>query len=441
MGTTEAKSGQAPMARRFRQGIVVVVLAVLSLVLLAATSSTNAANVPPGPSDLPTSPIFSSTVQSPPPAFYRPPSPLPDVLPGTILKSEPISDAPRGVAATRIMYMSRSANGEPVAVTGLIAQPATAAPPGGRPVVAFAHGTTGIGRECGISQDPFTPGTAGASMWDPRMRPLVDSGYVVAATDYEGEGAPGKPTYLVESIEGQNVLDSLRAAIYLEPEAVDPSNLAIYGHSQGGHAALSAASLAPSYAPELQVRGVVGAAPGLLPSLPLVVSQLVNQSGTPDEAAARAAYLMNIIKSWTVLYPDDIRPSDYLTSEGIELLPDTLKYCYGNLSSKLRGRFDKIVKAAPANSMLKVTSENMPVDRKIEAPVLLLQGLKDTDVVPQLTIAAANSLCQLGSDVELRTFANDTHETLLWSARPTLLDWLSDRFERLPTSSTCGGLR
>lgn len=416
-----------------------VVLTILGLVALLATGSSTDRNVPAGPSDLPAAPIFSSVVQEPPTRFYTPPDPLPNVLPGTILRSEPIADAPAGISATRILYMSAKANGEPVAVSGMIAQPVAPPPAGGRPLVAFAHGTAGIGRECAISAAPFTPGTAGASMWDPRMRPLVDEGWVVVASDYENAGAPGTPTYMVEAAEGQQVLDSLRAAVYLDPDGTDAANMAIWGHSQGGHAALSAAGLWKPYAPELQLRGVVGSAPGLVPSLPLVIQQLVANPGDADQSAARAAYIFSIVQSWSDTFPGQLQPGDYLTPEGIALLPESLKYCYGQLAQHLRVPFTEIVRSDPAFSMLNIAYHNMPVDRKIEMPVLLQQGLADTDVVPQLTIAAAESLCRLGTDVELRTFPDDTHETLLWSARSSMLDWIADRFDRDPAVSTCGG--
>lgn len=276
-------------------------------------------------------------------------------------------------------------------------------------------------------------------MFDPRIRPLVDQGYVVTATDYEGEGARGLPTYLVESTEAHNVLDSLRAVVYLEPQTVNPSKMAIYGHSQGGHAALSAASLAPAYAPELQLRGVVASAPGLVPALPLAIKTLVANPGTQKEAATRAAYVLNIAASWSATFPDQFKASDVLTPEGIAAMPLALTYCYGNLAPRLTEPFSTYVKTKPENSLIRTVSENMPVTRRIDEPVLMMQGLEDTDVSPPLTIAAAQTLCQLGTTVALHTTANDTHETLLWSARPTMLDWIAARFKGQPAPNTCGG--
>jgi pimeloyl-ACP methyl ester carboxylesterase len=57
-----------------------------------------------------------------------------------------------------------------------------------------------------------------------------------------------------------SVLDSVRAAKHI-PDAHAGSRFVIRGHSQGGHATLSAGAVANSYAPELQIVGMVAASP------------------------------------------------------------------------------------------------------------------------------------------------------------------------------------
>ena len=56
------------------------------------------------------------------------------------------------------------------------------------------------------------------------------------------------------------MLDSVRAARDL-PDAGASNRFAVWGHSQGGHAALYAGELAASYAPDLKLVGVAAAAP------------------------------------------------------------------------------------------------------------------------------------------------------------------------------------
>ncbi len=94
-----------------------------------------------------------------------------------------------GPAAWRMMYLSESIHGEAIAVTGTAVVPSTAAPDGGRPILSVAHGTTGIADQCAPSHDPSRDLAAQAR--------FIDAGYLVAVTDYEGLGTPGRHPYLL----------------------------------------------------------------------------------------------------------------------------------------------------------------------------------------------------------------------------------------------------
>jgi len=63
---------------------------------------------------------------------------------GALIRSEPIEGAPDGAAAYRVLYKSEGLHGEDIAVSGVVIVPAGPAPAGGRPIVAWAHPTTGI---------------------------------------------------------------------------------------------------------------------------------------------------------------------------------------------------------------------------------------------------------------------------------------------------------
>ena len=89
---------------------------------------------------------------------------------------------------------------------------------------------------------------------------MLAQGYVVVATDYPGLGTPGIHPYLIGISEARAVLDSVRAARAL-PNTGASNRFAVWGHSQGGHAALYTGELAASYAPELKLVGIAAAAP------------------------------------------------------------------------------------------------------------------------------------------------------------------------------------
>ena len=93
-----------------------------------------------------------------------------------------------------------------------------------------------------------------------RKPALLENGYAIAATDYPGLGTPGPHPYLVGDSEARAVIDSVRAARSF-PGLENSTRYAVWGHSQGGQAALFTGMIAKSYAPELQLVGVAAAAP------------------------------------------------------------------------------------------------------------------------------------------------------------------------------------
>src|SRR4029450_6019847 len=100
----------------------------------------------------------------------------------------------------------------------------------GRRILTIAHGTTGIADACAPSKNPrFTELSL--------MSPYLEQAYLVAETDYEGLGTPGRHPYLVGESEGRGVLDAALAAAEL-PDADAGDQFAIFGYSQGGHGAL-----------------------------------------------------------------------------------------------------------------------------------------------------------------------------------------------------------
>ena len=155
------------------------------VVLLAACSSDSSK-----PSASGSSQTQASTVTDPPPAglpaFYGIPDPLPAGKPGDVIKTEPVTVPMLHGTMQRVMYHSQSIQGKDIPVTGLIAVPNTPPPAGGYPVISWAHGTTGIADECAPSLSP--------NDYVSIANGLLDAGYVVAGTDYEGLGTPGPPS-------------------------------------------------------------------------------------------------------------------------------------------------------------------------------------------------------------------------------------------------------
>ena len=121
--------------------------------------------------------------------------------PGSLIRSEPMMFAPAGAQAYRVLYRSVGMQGEPIAVSGVIIVPPGPVPPGGRPIVAWAHPTTGVVPHCAPSLAIFVfQQMAG-------LRQLIEQGAVVAATDYPGLGTAGPHPYLVGDSEARAVIE------------------------------------------------------------------------------------------------------------------------------------------------------------------------------------------------------------------------------------------
>src|ERR1700749_1904203 len=174
--------------------------------------------------------------------------------PGTLVRKEVIDGAPLGATAYRVLYRSIGMKGEPIFVSGVVIVPQGDPPPEGRPIVAWAHPTSGVTPRCAPSLAIFL------FQQIQGLRSFIEHGYVVAATDYPGLGTPETHPYLVGDSEARAVIDSVRVARTM-PGAGGGKRFTVWGHSQGGQAALFTGIIAKTYAPELTLLGVAAAAP------------------------------------------------------------------------------------------------------------------------------------------------------------------------------------
>ncbi|WP_312801438.1 alpha/beta hydrolase family protein [Corynebacterium variabile] len=157
-----------------------------------------------------------------------------------------------GDTQQRFVYSTVDHHGEIAASTAAVFLPAGEAPEAGRPVLAWAHGTTGMGDNC-------TP-SAGSRNDKVLVDHWVDAGYAVVASDYTGMGTPGLMSYFNGEATAVSVVDSVIAAQKLDSVGAQLSEKwAVAGQSQGGGAALHVAHKASARSVEvgLDYRGAV----------------------------------------------------------------------------------------------------------------------------------------------------------------------------------------
>ncbi len=360
--------------------------------------------------------------------FYTPPVPLPRGSHGSLIRSELLPGVYQGAKTYRVLYKSVGFDGRATAVSGLVIVPEGPVPRGGRKVIAFAHGTVGVARSCAPSLHPsaLTQVIEGLGQF------LAD-GYVVAATDYSGLGTPGPHPYLVGRVEGVDVLDSVRAARQLAA-AHAGAQFAIWGHSQGGQAALFAAQLAAGYTPELHLAGVAAGAP--VPE-PIDLFK-VNVATTVGRVLIAMA-----LSAWSQLYPGAAL-GQVVTPTAQGAIASVARYClYGKQAlatipgAALLGV--SFVKRAPweVQPWRRIMEANTPAQATIRAPVLLVQGGADTIVPSRLTVALARHMCAAGEVVDLSVYPTDGHLETGIVASPDVGAWVAARFAGKPPPSTC----
>ena len=180
---------------------------------------------------------------------------VPDGMLGQVLSKESIATTVAGADAWRIAYVSSDTQERKTVVTALVVAPKGEVPKGGRPIVSWAHGTTGTAENCGPSQviNPAQPLNeyflVGGNSWTdygvPAIETFIKEGYAVVATDYQGLGGGGAHQYAVATTQARDAINAVRA-VGAMGFAGDNRKAVIYGWSQGGGATIAAASL-PAY--------------------------------------------------------------------------------------------------------------------------------------------------------------------------------------------------
>jgi pimeloyl-ACP methyl ester carboxylesterase len=343
----------------------------LSLILLAALpAAADAAKVRKGPGGT---------------AFYKGPAAIPAKGHGGLIWARKLTGAAalKGGAGNRlVLYGSTGVDGHAVAVSGAVSIPKGKAPKGGWPVITWAHGTTGIADACAPSRDSASnPAHTIINYAYPLLQRWLKAGYAVVRTDYEGLGTPGDHPYLIGRSEAYSTLDMVRAARKLDKRI--GKKVVIAGHSQGGGAALWAASLAPRWTPELKVRGTVAFAPvsHLAEQIPLLAG--LTQPGGLSGLAAM------ILRGIDVAAPQAGVPA-LLNDRAAALYPLTLTRCLGPL-----GAADAYGSVAPSD-LLRPGADTAPIaaalnqradpaELKIRTPVQIQQGEADATVFKTFT--------------------------------------------------------
>ncbi|MCA9859930.1 MAG: alpha/beta fold hydrolase [Thermomicrobiales bacterium] len=361
--------------------------------------------------------------------FYDAPETLPQE-PGTLIRWEAI-DNPKGDASLyRILYTSTDVNGTPISVSGAIAIPAGSAPGGGFPLVASAHGMVGAARGCAPSLALFEE-LEGQSFWSMQLQPYLDAGYAVVMPDYQGAGAAGPASNVVGIVEAHNVLDAVRAARNFT-EAKIAGETFLWGHSQGGHAALFTNAMAADYAPDVAFTATAVLAPAI--DLEGIFTSIL----ASDKPVSRSVLALIVARAWTDTYPNQSL-DDILTLEGRAVVEHSVdRYCipWVGVSSLLFAP-RTLIKADAVETWAHLIAQNTPGAQPEHPPIFIGHGAED-EVIP---IAGSEQyvkkLCAAGTPVTFEPYPGATHFSVVSDATQDVVDFFTSVRSGAAPRSTC----
>ena len=333
----------------------------------------------------------------------------------SLVAAVPLEGAPEGARAYRITYHSTDAGGAAIDVTGVVIVPAADPPEGGRDIVAWAHGTSGIADACAPSTNSWLFSSIAG------LASLLQRGYIVAATDYQGLGGPGPHPYLVGPSAAHSVIDAVRAAREV-PQASASNRFVVWGESQGGHATLWTAQLAAAAPP---------------------VDLAANLTGNAN-AAVRALSTAYAGASWSEVY--GIPLSTITGRVGQDLIRRLAKNCVTLDGFKMRTkiglvRLTRQLRGVDLNASprwAELMRANSVASRNFGIPLLVAQGSADLIVSPAVTHTFVMGLCHAGQPVRFLQVAGGDHVTIAKRTATTTIDWVGDRFAGLPAPDDCG---
>lgn len=363
--------------------------------------------------------------------FYTWSGALPD-KPGALIAEEMLPaefSVPTAGKAVRILYSARDGIGDKavVPVSAAFFLPRGKPPKGGWPVMAWAHGTTGIADICAPSARP-------RGERDSRyIASWLDAGFAVVASDYQGLGTPGIHPYSNYRASSYSLLDSARAIIGARYGAANV--VVLVGQSQGAGTVVAAAGYAPSYAPDLQIRGVVATgAPNL--SREAIESGLASSA---TDVMVTGAYTM--IGYELTRTHADLDAAAVFTDEGREIEAMVGSACLPDLMKAAAAKKLDPAKAFRPGMLKRLWDTDVAVRSfptlDLKTPVFFGIGATDTAALPMTTLTLVNDLCSRGNVVEAHIYKDKDHSGLVNAAAADAITFARAAITGGPIAATC----
>ena len=352
--------------------------------------------------------------------FYDTPHPLPTGKPGELIRSEEFDqyELPFSISAVRILYHSRSAVGGDVAASGVVLIPGEGKPPaGGWPVIAWAHGATGVARPCA----PSLMRNVGHG---PFLSMYVNLGYAVVATDYTGLGTNFRNAFFDGPSNATDLVASVAAARAAVPGL--GARWIVIGEGEGSLAALAVAEKEneirdPSYLGSIAISGV--------PSAEEIYEDSAQGSST--------LMLISLAYGIKTVYPQ-FQESNVLTEKGLALFHDIERMCsQARMTPQLSPL--EIVKPSWQNNAFvsQYFVRNKLGQIRAYGPILVMSSDADQAIPATETAQAIGRMCKQGDRVQWERYHDLDPARVIGDSVRDQIGWIEGRFAGRPSPTNC----
>ncbi|MGH9245404.1 MAG: lipase family protein [Acidimicrobiales bacterium] len=359
--------------------------------------------------------------------FYQPPDGFESEAPGSVLRSRSVTvtglGIPIPVRSWQVLSRSTDTKGEPAAVVSTLMVPLIPYLGGGpRPLLSYQSAIDSLGDQCNPSYTMRTGTHAELGL----MALAIVQGWAVVNTDFEGP----RNAYGAGPMAGHAVLDGIRAVEQLPGTGLSgvTTPVGMWGYSGGGQATTWAAELQPSYAPELNVRGV---AAGGVPADLAAASRVMD--GGPFSGLAIGA-----VAGITREYPELLA---LVNDAGHAMLERIADMCVNELTVanpfRRLNEFTTVPDPLSDPLAVGVLETNELGQATPTAPIYIYHSVFD-ELIPFAGVQELrDTYCDSGGTVEFYADYLSEHVVLAITGAPAAVAYLGARFRGTPAPSNC----
>ena len=336
--------------------------------------------------------------------------------PGELIRASAFDqyDLPSGVSAVRLLYHSRSGNGDDVVASGVVLFPHRKTSPAGWPVIAWAHDLTGVARQCAPSLTRNLQHGTFLSMY-------VNIGYAVVATDYTGLGSKFGNAFADTSSNALDVIYSIPAARRALPQL--GSRWIAMGTGEGGAAVVGVAELEH----DIQDPNYLGS---------ITLSHLADFEDM-FEPVSKLSYKLPLFLAhgMKTVYPQ-FEINDILTDKAVPLYHQIGKVCNGTAVASDASAAQMLKPNWKGNKFVQTYfGRNRLGLKPAIAPLLVVSS--DTDPLITKTAKIISRLCQQEDQVQFESYPEYDPARVIGDSVGEQIAWIQARFANRPARSNC----